>query len=223
MIRFEAVRKVYRQGARDVAALDGITLEIAAGEFVAVMGRSGSGKSTFLHLTGGLDLPTEGVVKVDGAATSSMTETERTLLRRRKIGFVFQFFNLMPTLTVEENVAMPLLFDGVRLPQVRDRVRAAVERVGIAHRVTHRPEELSGGEMQRAAIARALVTDPPIVLADEPTGNLDSATGAGILELLKGAKRADGARPTIVMVTHDASAAGTADRTIVLRDGKLGP
>ncbi len=221
MISFEGVRKVYRQGARDVAALDGLTLTVAAGEFVAVMGRSGSGKSTFLHLAGGLDLPTEGVVRVDGAEMSKMSDTDRTLQRRRRIGFVFQFFNLMPTLTIEENVAMPLLFDGARLAGVMDRVRAVIERVGIGHRMGHRPEELSGGEMQRAAIARALVTDPAIVLADEPTGNLDSATGAGILEILKSAKRTDGTRPTIAMVTHDSNAAAYGDRTITLRDGKL--
>jgi putative ABC transport system ATP-binding protein len=221
VISFEGVRKVYRQGARDVAALDGLTLNVAKGEFVAVMGRSGSGKSTFLHLSGALDLATEGVVRIDGLETGTMRETERTLLRRRKIGFIFQFFNLMPTLTIEENVAMPLLLDGARMPSVRDRVKAAIERVGIGHRCGHRPEELSGGEMQRAAIARALVTNPALLLADEPTGNLDSATGAAILEILKSAKRSDGARPTIVMVTHDAGAAAYGDRIITLRDGKL--
>ena len=221
MISFDNVRKVYRQGARDVAALDGLTLSIAAGEFVAVMGRSGSGKSTFLHLAGGLDLPTTGVVRVDGAEMSKLGDTERTLQRRRRIGFVFQFFNLMPTLTIEENVAMPLLFDGARLGGVLDRVRSVIDRVGIGHRMGHHPEELSGGEMQRAAIARALVTDPAILLADEPTGNLDTATGTGILEILKTAKRTDGARPTIVMVTHDSNAAAYGDRTITLRDGRL--
>ena len=160
-------------------------------------------------------------MQVDGVETVRMGDTDRTLLRRRKIGFIFQFFNLLPTLTVEENVAMPLLFDGLRLPSVRDKVRALVERVGIGHRIDHRPEELSGGEMQRAAIARALVTDPAIVLADEPTGNLDTTTGAGILEILKTAKRSDGTRPTIVMVTHDAAAAAFSDRTVVLKDGKV--
>jgi putative ABC transport system ATP-binding protein len=221
VIRFDNVRKVYRQGGRDVAALDGLTLSVAKGEFLAVMGPSGSGKSTLLHLAGGLDLPTSGAVAVDGVETARMSDTELTLLRRRKIGFVFQFFNLMPTLTVEENVAMPLLFDGARLPAVRDRVRALVERLGIGHRLGHHPEELSGGEMQRAAIARALITDPAIVLADEPTGNLDSATGREILAILKQAARADGSRPTIVMVTHDPSAAKTGDRLVTLRDGKV--
>ena len=221
MIAFEKVIKVYPQGGRSVTALDGLTMAVAKSEFVAVMGRSGSGKSTFLNLAGGLDLPTSGTVQVDGVETVRMGDTDRTLLRRRKIGFIFQFFNLLPTLTVEENVAMPLLFDGLRLPSVRDKVRALVERVGIGHRIDHRPEELSGGEMQRAAIARALVTDPAIVLADEPTGNLDTTTGAGILEILKTAKRSDGTRPTIVMVTHDAAAAAFSDRTVVLKDGKV--
>ncbi len=201
-------------------ALDGLDLDIAAGEFVSVMGPSGSGKSTLLHLAGGMDLPSAGRVCVAGEATSSMSDRELTLLRRRKIGFVFQFFNLMPTLTVEENVALPLLLDGRRLPAVRGRVRELLERVGLGSRIGHTPEELSGGEMQRAAIARALVTDPPILLADEPTGNLDSATGREILGLLRSVHESERDR-TIVMVTHDPAAAAFAGRQIVLRDGKV--
>ncbi len=221
MIEFRDVRKEYLQGARLVSALDGVSLRVEKGEFLAVMGRSGSGKSTLLHLAGGLDLPTSGSVEVDGVSTARMTDTELTLLRRRRIGFVFQFFNLMPALTVEENVAMPLLLDGARLPPVRAAVRALVERVGLAARLAHRPEELSGGEMQRAAIARALVTDPPIILADEPTGNLDSSTGRDILDLLRAVARDPASPRTVVLVTHDPAAAAVADRRLSLRDGRL--
>ena len=220
MIRFEKVRKVFPQGGRSVVVLDGLDLDIRAGEFVSMMGPSGSGKSTLLHLAGGMDLPTGGQVFVAGEPTSRMTDVQLTLLRRRKIGFVFQFFNLMPTLTVEENVALPLLLDGHRLPAVRDRVRSLLERVGLGPRMGHTPEELSGGEMQRAAIARALVTNPSIVLADEPTGNLDSATGREILVLLRSMHEAEPNR-TLVMVTHDPAAAAFAGRRIVLKDGKV--
>ena len=219
MIRFANVRKVYPQGAREIAALDGLTLDVGKGEFLAVMGPSGSGKSTFLHLSGGLDLPTSGDVLIDGAPTSRMSDTELTLLRRRKLGFVFQFFNLIPTLRVIENVSLPLLLDGKRPGEVRAKAEALLDRVGLGPRREHFPDELSGGEMQRTAIARALIIDPAIVLADEPTGNLDSATGRGILELLQEVSSKEGR--TIVMVTHDEAAARWAKRTVRLRDGKL--
>ena len=217
MISFRDVRKVYRQGERDVAALDGIDLLIEGGEFVAVMGPSGSGKSTLLHLAAGLDLPSSGELFIDGEATHAMNDDQLTALRRRKIGLVFQFFNLIPTLTVLENVALPLLITGKSIGAVRDKAKALLDRVGVGDRATHVPEELSGGEIQRTAIARALITDPEVLLADEPTGNLDSKNGADILALLKEVSK----ERTIVMVTHDPSAAAIADRTIRLKDGRL--
>jgi len=221
MISFAQVTKTFAQGGREVVAVSDLTLDIASGEFLAVVGPSGSGKSTLLHLAGGLDLPTAGRVEVAGVATSHMSDDELTGLRRRRIGFVFQFFNLLPALTVEENVALPLLLDGARLPTVRDRVRAMIDAVELTPRREHRPAELSGGEMQRAAIARALVTDPEIVLADEPTGNLDSRTGEEVLRLLR-ALTAEGGRPrTVVLVTHDPAAAARGDRRVTLRDGRL--
>jgi putative ABC transport system ATP-binding protein len=179
------------------------------------MGPSGSGKSTFLHLAGALDLPSSGAVLIKDTDTSAMSDTERTLLRRRRLGFIFQFFNLIPTLTVHENVGLPLLLDGDKISSVREKVSGLLERVGLGARQVHLPEELSGGEMQRVAIARSLVHDPEILLADEPTGNLDSATGTEIMELLQGV--ASESNKTIVMVTHDARVAGYADRTLHLR------
>jgi putative ABC transport system ATP-binding protein len=219
VIAVHDVHKVFRQGQAEVRALAGVTLDIAAGAFVSIMGPSGSGKSTLLHLMGGLDLPTKGEVVVDGSALSRMSDDEVTILRRRKIGFVFQFFNLLPTYTAEENVALPLLLDGVSGRDARPRVEAALEQVGLSHRRRHRPEELSGGEMQRVAIARALVIDPRVILADEPTGNLDTRTGAHVLELLQAANRER--HCTIVLVTHDAVAAAHAERLITLKDGTV--
>ena len=219
MIEFRDVRKVYAQGTREVAALDGVTLRIAPGGFTCLMGPSGSGKSTFLHLAGGLDLPTSGDVLIDGQATRSWNDDALTLLRRRRLGFVFQFFNLLPSLTVAENVALPLLLEGVSSAESDRRVTPLLERVGLSDRRLHAPAGLSGGEMQRTAIARALVADPAIVLADEPTGNLDRATGRGILEILHTVAKRDGR--TVVIVTHDPSAAEFADRVVRLRDGRI--
>ena len=219
MVRLEQVVKTYRQGAREISALDGVTLAVARREFVAVMGPSGSGKSTLLHLIGGLDMATSGEVWVDERALSCMSDDEVTIFRRRHVGFVFQFFNLLPTLTAEENVAFPLLLDGRRRRDVMPRVARALERVGLADRRTHRPDELSGGEAQRVAVARALVTEPLLLLADEPTGNLDSKTGGEVLGLVRDACRALGT--TVVMVTHDARAAAVAGRTITLVDGQV--
>ena len=223
MIRFENVVKVFPQGGREVTALDDVTLGVEGGEFLVVTGPSGSGKSTLLHLAGGLDLPTRGRVEVAGASTSDLSDLDLTLLRRRKIGFIFQFFNLMPALTVEENTALPLLLDGHRLPGIRDRVRRLLDEVGLTPRLGHRPAELSGGEMQRSAIARALVTDPDIVLADEPTGNLDSGSGREVLEILRSMTRRRDRRRTVVMVTHNPEAAAFGDRRVALRDGRLVP
>ena len=217
MIALSDVHKVFRQGETEVRALAGVTLEVAAGEFVAVRGPSGSGKSTLLHLIGGLDVPSAGEIRVDGAPLSRLSDDELTVFRRRKIGFVFQFFNLLPTLSAEENVALPLLLDGVRARDARPRALAALEQVGLAHRGRHRPDELSGGEMQRAAVARALVIDPRLILADEPTGNLDTATGAQILALIRRANAERGC--TVILVTHDPRAATYGTRVITLKDG----
>jgi putative ABC transport system ATP-binding protein len=219
VISVRDVRKVFRQGDADVPALAGVSLDVAAGDFVSIVGPSGSGKSTLLHLMGGLDLPTAGEIVIDGTAISRMSDDEITIFRRRKIGFVFQFFNLLPTYSAEENVALPLLLDRRRGRDVRDRARAALDQVGLGHRLRHRPDELSGGEMQRVAIARALVIEPLLILADEPTGNLDTRTGEQILGLIRQANRARGA--TVVLVTHDARAAAHADRIVTLKDGAV--
>ncbi|HEU4339853.1 MAG TPA: ABC transporter ATP-binding protein [Planctomycetota bacterium] len=219
MIEFRDVRKIYLQGTREVAALDGVTLHITPGGFTCLMGPSGSGKSTFLHLAGGLDLPTSGDVLIEGQPTRDWNDDALTLLRRRRLGFVFQFFNLIPSLTVAENVALPLLLEGVSAAASDLRVRPLLERVGLSDRSQQAPAGLSGGEMQRTAIARALVADPAIVLADEPTGNLDRATGRGILEILHSVAKRDGR--TVVIVTHDPSAAEYADRVVRLRDGRI--
>ena len=217
MISVRDVHKVFRRGETEVHALAGVSLDVAAGDFVSIMGPSGSGKSTLLHLLGGLDMPSRGEIVIDGTAISRMTDDEITIFRRRKIGFVFQFFNLLPTYSAEENVALPLLLDRRRARDVRARVAAALEQVGLGHRREHRPDELSGGEMQRVAIARALVIDPVLILADEPTGNLDTRTGEQILALVRDANRTRGT--TVVLVTHDSRAAGYARRVVTLKDG----
>ena len=219
MIALRDVHKVFHQGQAEVRALAGVSLDIEAGAFVSIMGPSGSGKSTLLHLMGGLDLPTSGEVSLDGTPLSRLSDDEITVLRRRKIGFVFQFFNLLPTYTAEENVALPLLLDGVPRRAIRPRVDAALEQVGLEHRRRHRPEELSGGEMQRVAIARALIIDPRVILADEPTGNLDTKTGEQVLDLLAAANRER--HCTIVLVTHDSRAAAHAGRLVTLKDGTV--
>jgi putative ABC transport system ATP-binding protein len=219
VIAVRDVHKVFRQGDVDVPALAGVSLDVAAGQFVSIVGPSGSGKSTLLHLMGGLDLPTAGEIVIEGTPISRMSDDEITIFRRRKIGFVFQFFNLLPTYSAEENVALPLLLDRRRARDVRDRVRAALDQVGLGHRRRHRPDELSGGEMQRVAIARALVIEPVLILADEPTGNLDTRTGEQILGLIRDANRARGS--TVVLVTHDARAAAYADRIVTLKDGTV--
>jgi len=217
VIEFRDVRKVHAQGRRDVVALDGVSLQIARREFVTIMGPSGSGKSTLLHLAGALDIPTSGEVKVEGIVTSTLDDTALTLLRRRAIGFVFQFFNLVPTLNIVENASLPALLNGGRFDTVRIRARELLCKVGLEKRLDHYPEELSGGEMQRVASSRALITDPPLVLADEPTGNLDTAAGIEILRLLQEIAR----ERTVVIVTHDERAAGYGTRLVKLRDGKL--
>jgi putative ABC transport system ATP-binding protein len=217
MIRCTELRKTYRLGETEITALEGVSLEIPRGAFVAIMGQSGSGKSTLLHLIGGLDRPSGGELLVDGRLIAQMSDEHLTLFRRSKIGFVFQFFNLLPSLTAAENVELPLVLGGVRKAEAEERVRGILARVGLERRREHLPEQLSGGEIQRVAIARALAYRPPILLADEPTGNLDSKTGESILELLRRINRDDDC--TVAMVTHSQEAAGYADRVITLRDG----
>jgi putative ABC transport system ATP-binding protein len=219
MMELKEVTKVYQQGRRQVHAVRGVSLTIEAGEFVAIMGPSGSGKSTLLHLLGALDTPTSGQALFGGRDLQTMSDRERSLLRRTRIGFVFQFFNLLPTLTAVENVALPLLLAGQRRSAARRLAEEDLERVGLRDRADHFPEELSGGEMQRVAIARALVSEPEAVLCDEPTGNLDSASAKDILALLRALPEAG--RRAVVMVTHDASAAAGGDRLIHIRDGLL--
>ncbi len=217
MIRLIDVHKLYRQGRNEIRALAGVSLDIPKGQFAVIMGPSGSGKSTLLHLIGGLDRPTQGEVLVDGRIVSQMPDDEVTLYRRTKIGFVFQFFNLLPTLTAIENVMLPLILDGQSTTPAVSRAEMLLERVGLKSRKDHLPEELSGGEMQRVAIARALAFQPSILLVDEPTGNLDSKSGEAILGLLREINQREGC--TVVMVTHNREAASYGDRIVYLRDG----
>ena len=217
-IELDRVAKVYPRGSSEVAALQDVTLRVRAGESVAVMGPSGSGKSTLLSILGCLDRPSRGRYTLDGVAVSDMGDQALSRLRNRRIGFVFQSFHLIPQLTVVENVETPLLYGPVPMGQWRARALRCLEKVGLAHRALHRPAELSGGEAQRAAIARALVCEPALLLADEPTGNLDSATGEEIAALL-GALHREGR--TLVVVTHNERLAGRARRVVRLRDGRV--
>ncbi len=213
------VRKTYGAGETQVEALRGIDLSVAQGEMVAIMGPSGSGKSTLLCILGAIESPTTGKVLLEDRDLAGLGDDERTLMRRRRIGFVFQAFNLLPTLTALENVALPLELDGVPGKTARERAHAALQLVGMSHRESHLPRMLSGGEQQRVAIARALVIEPALVLADEPTGNLDSAAGDRVIAMLR--ELVDERGQTVVLVTHDDDVAATADRIIRLRDGKI--
>jgi putative ABC transport system ATP-binding protein len=216
-VALRGVRKVHGRGEGAVVALDGVSLELPAGSFTAIMGPSGSGKSTLLHVAAGLDRPDAGSVMLGDAELTRLSERRLTILRRRRIGFVFQAFNLMPSLTVTQNIALPLRLDRRRAR--RADVREAAARVGLGERMGHRPSQLSGGQQQRVAIARALVTRPEVVFADEPTGALDTRNGRAVLALLREVVDADGA--TVVMVTHDPAAAAHADQVVLLADGRV--
>jgi len=219
LIQGRSLAKTYRLGQVDVAALRGVDVDVRPGEFVAITGPSGSGKSTLMHILGCLDTPTSGSYRLDGEDVSGLNGKRLAQVRNRKVGFVFQTFNLMPRLTVEENVALPLKYrGGIARGERRARALRLLERLGLAERVGHRPDELSGGERQRVAIARALVGEPAILMADEPTGNLDSASGA---EVMRTFAELHGAGHTIVLVTHDPNVAARAQRVIQMSDGRV--
>src|SRR5438874_1712185 len=219
MMELQEVTKIYQQGRRTVQAVRGVNLRIVGGEFVVIMGPSGSGKSTLMHLLGALDTPTTGRALFNDRDLQSMSDKERSLLRRNRIGFIFQFFNLLPTLTAVENVALPLLLGGQSRKAARGSALAALDRVGLSSRADHFPEEMSGGEMQRVAVARALISEPEAILCDEPTGNLDSANSKEILSLLRSLPEAG--RRAVVMVTHESVAAAYGDRIVPIRDGLI--
>ena len=214
----ENLTKVYGEGETAVTALDHVSMAVKAGEFVAVMGPSGCGKSTLLHLVGGLDRPTAGRVVLDGNDLAALSDDRLTVLRRRQIGFIFQFFNLIPILTASENASLPLLLDGIKPGEARAHAQKWLERLGLGDRLGSRPDQLSGGQQQRVAIARALVNRPSILLADEPTGNLDSRTSVEILALFQELNR-EGV--TVILITHEGDIAAFAGRTMVLRDGRI--
>jgi putative ABC transport system ATP-binding protein len=218
MIRLKQVSRSYAHGSKKIRALNNITLDIKTGSFLSVMGPSGSGKSTLLNLIGGLDQPSSGQIFIDDRPLHGISDDELTLIRRRRVGFIFQFFNLLPILTAAENVGLPLMLEGIPFSKIKPKAEMLLQKVGLGDRVEHRPEQLSGGEMQRVAIARALITGPVVLLADEPTGNLDSHTSTEILDLLKGLHDEG---QTIVMVTHDPKAASYGTRTITLKDGSI--
>jgi len=217
LLKMERITKEYKLGKTVVRALRGLDLEIRAGEVVAIMGPSGSGKSTLMHILGALDTPTSGRAIIDGADLEHLKETQLVTLRGQKVGFVFQTFNLIQTLSALQNVELPMIFQGMPRFERARRARKLLEVVGLGERARHKPNELSGGERQRVAVARALANDPEIILADEPTGNLDTESGSSILDLLKNLSVKDG--KTVILVTHDPEAAEIADRVIRLRDG----
>ena len=220
VLALEDVRKTYRNGSLEVEALRGITLDIDDGEYVAIMGPSGSGKTTLMHILGCLDTPTSGRYRLAGEDVATMNEAALAHVRNRRIGFVFQQFNLLASLSALRNVELPLTYAGASPADRRSRALEALTRVGLGDRVEHRPGELSGGQQQRVAVARALVTDPTLILADEPTGNLDSTSSADVLALL--AELHDGGR-TIVLITHEADVAAAAQRIVRMKDGLLDP
>lgn len=219
IISTQDLTKIFGSGLTAVTALDHVNLSVKAGEFVAIMGPSGCGKSTLLHLIGGLDRPSSGSVIIDGTPIADMNDDQLTELRRRKIGFIFQFFNLIPVLNALENAALPVTLDGVKPAEAQKQATEWLSRFGLADRLSSRPDQLSGGQQQRVAIARALVAEPSLILADEPTGNLDTRSGDEIASLLRDVAKKYGR--TVVMVTHDPRIAAYADRIIFLKDGKI--
>jgi len=219
ILEINGLSKTFRLGDQVIRALADVSLAVDTGQLVAIMGASGSGKSTLLHLVGGLDLPDAGTVRVEGRDITRMSDRRRTLFRRRRMGIVFQTYNLLPTLTAGENIAVPLLVDGVRAAEIERRVTEMVRMVHLEERANHRPQAMSGGEQQRVAIGRALLNDPAVILADEPTGNLDSVNAVEIWELLQ--RLAHELGKTVLMVTHEAAAAAYADRIYVLKDGRI--
>lgn len=218
LVELRNVSKIYRLGDEEIRALDDVSLDIAEGEFISIIGPSGSGKSTLMHILGCLDSPTKGTIQLDGLMIQNASTRQLAAIRNRKIGFVFQFFNLLPKLNVMQNVELPMIYSGISAKERHQRALASLEAVGMANRARHRPSQLSGGQQQRAAIARALVNTPRIVFADEPTGNLDSQTGEAILQLFR--KLSQEGR-TIVLVTHDPDIAALTPRRIEIRDGKI--
>jgi putative ABC transport system ATP-binding protein len=219
LIQTENLTKIYGSGETAVTALDHVNIQIREGEFVAVMGPSGCGKSTLLHLLGGLDRSSDGKVVIAGTSLADMKDDDLTRLRRQKIGFVFQFYNLIPVLTAVENASLPVTLDGIKPAEARKRAAEWLERFGLGGRLNNRPDQLSGGQQQRVAVARALVAEPALILADEPTGNLDTRSGDEIASLLRDVTKKYGR--TVVMVTHDPRIAAYADRIIFLKDGKI--
>jgi putative ABC transport system ATP-binding protein len=217
ILEVNGLSKTYGKGDTKVAALDGVSFNVEKGEFVAVVGASGSGKSTLMHLVGGVDRPTAGNVKVDGVDIFSKNESELAIFRRRNIGIIYQFYNLIPTLTAEENIMLPRLLDNRR--RDGDKLRAILDTTGLSNRAGHLPSELSGGQQQRVSIGRALINDPALILADEPTGNLDSKSSREIVELLKFSNRRY--RQTLIIITHDERIALQADRVIAISDGRI--
>src|SRR6266853_973652 len=218
LVELRNVSKIYQLGEEEIRALDDVSLDIEAGELISIIGPSGSGKSTLMHILGCLDSPTKGTIQLDGVMIQNASARELASIRNRKIGFVFQFFNLLPKLTVMQNVELPMIYSGIASKERRRRALAALESVDLVNRARHRPSQLSGGQQQRAAIARALVNNPRIIFADEPTGNLDSHTGEAILQLFR--KLSQEGR-TIVLVTHDPDISAVTPRRIEIRDGKV--
>jgi putative ABC transport system ATP-binding protein len=221
-IELRDVVRDYRVGGQTVRALDEVSLGLEGGQFVSIVGPSGAGKSTLLHLLGALDSPDSGSITFDRDEIGRLSDEQQSEFRHHRVGFIFQFFNLLPTLSAWENVAVPKLLDGVRLGKAKPDAVRLLDRVGLGDRIQHRPAELSGGQMQRVAVARALMMDPSLILADEPTGNLDSTTGAVILTLLSEVAHEDGRGRLVVMVTHNPDAASATDRVIAMQDGRVG-
>ncbi len=218
LVELRDVSKIYHLGGEEIRALDGISCDIDSGEFISIIGPSGSGKSTLMHILGCLDSPSHGTIRLDGTMIQGAGARELAAIRNRKIGFVFQFFNLLPKLNVAQNVELPMVYSGVSGKERRDRAMEALKMVGLENRSKHRPSQLSGGQQQRVAIARALVNSPKIIFADEPTGNLDSHTGEAILNLFRGLSKEG---RTIILVTHDPEIAAVTPRRIEIRDGKI--